>query len=306
MLTLPSPARRSRAPRSTAGQPKWRSYLWVFWASVITVWSALLATVAINDAGNARLINLMATLTTLGMIAGAIGWGITRRRAHNRYAAELVKWSADRAAISERLAVARDLHDLVSNGLGAITMRAAAARLTASSGLDDDAADAFAEIEQTSRQATLELRHMLTILRATDGMAIERNLTADLQQIIATNRRNGLDIVCDEAAPTVLGDAPITVQMAACAVVREGLTNVLRHCGPSRVELTVERPGNGFVISIRDDGVAPGHEGTSGTGLGLAGLRERLAALGGTLSAMPSPESGGWLLTAFLPDGAAV
>jgi len=304
--------------RSKDSQPRWHSHLWVFWVSLIAIWSALLASVGIADAGDVRLLNWLATLTTIGMIFGAIGWGVTRRRAHNRYAAELVKWSTDRAAIAERLAVARDLHDLVSNGLGAITMRAAAARLTASNACDDAAVIAFTEIEQASRQATLELRRMLFMLRASDSTSDStsddststgsdpgsagHNLATDLMQIISANRSAGLDISFNETALSALYDIPSTTQMTICAIIREGLTNVMRHCEPSRADLDISRQSKGIVIVIRDDGAAPGYQRAAGTGLGLTGLRERVQAVGGTLSACANPGASGWVLKACLPD----
>jgi signal transduction histidine kinase len=88
------------------------------------------------------------------------------------------------------------------------------------------------------------------------------------------------------------------VDLAAFRIVQESLTNVLRHASARRVVVSVRRAGSSVEIRVTDDGTAQPCRGTGGHG--LAGMRERAAAYGGTISAGPRPE-GGWEVHAVLP-----
>jgi signal transduction histidine kinase len=230
--------------------------------------------------------------------AGVAAWAIWRSRTDRiEYEARLTRWAASEAVLAERLRLAGDLHDIVSHGLGLITVRAAAARLT---GDPAEARAALSDIETAGRDATAELRRMLTVLR-TAGEAGPRLPVEDLARLP--------DIVAGAAGVRArlridpVGAVSRGVQAAVCRTVREALHNVARHVGPSDVRVHVYRDGDTVVATVHDDGPDGPWPSAPGAGHGLTVLRERVAALGGTVLAEPVEQ--GFRVVARIPDGAA-
>lgn len=276
------------------GRPTWRSRAWpVAWAALFLLVSGLMTI------GNQDPATQLLPLVVVGLAVLIAAWAVLRTRRERRaYDDRLAAWAGERAAQAERLRIAGDLHDLVSHGLGLITVRAAVAVR-----LDDPGqqAAALADIEEVSRETTTELRRMLTVLRTPAAAAALRpaESLADLPGIVAAARGAGLDASL-QVADEVGGASPGT-QLTVCAVVRETLSNTARHAGPTRVRVGVRRDGGSVVVTVGDDGPAAGWEPRPGAGHGLAGLRERVTALGGTLAA--GPAGAGFGVTAALPDG---
>jgi signal transduction histidine kinase len=239
-------------------------------------------------------------LAAVGVAVGA--WAVHRlREERSAHEAALAEWAASEAVLTARLAIARDLHDLVSHGLGLITVRAATARFV--NATEPDATDllaALADVDTISRQATNELRHMLGSLRAADGPAPLRPAdTLDtVPEIVDAARRAGLTV---EVHAADLPPVSAGVQVAICAVVREGLANAARHAGTTSVQVSLAVERGVVNISVVDAGPAEHWRAAPGSGHGLAGLRERVTSLGGTLDA--GPQSAGYRLAASLPDG---
>lgn len=234
-----------------------------------------------------------------GGAATAAVWAVRRWRADRAaYERRLTEWAATEAVLAERLRIARDLHDLVSHGLGLITVRAAATRHLPKS---DEMRAAFDDIEQTSRDATAELRRMLTVLRepAAPGPRAPMEGLEALPGIVRAAETAGLR---PRLTVEPLGEVSPGVQVAICRTVREGLANTARHAGPTDVALRVRRDGPAVVVSVADSGPAGAWRPTPGAGHGLAGLRERVGSLGGSLTA--EPVDGGFRLVARIPDGA--
>nr|WP_272914891.1 histidine kinase [Rathayibacter iranicus] len=242
------------------------------------------------------------------IVASAVGvttWALlSSRRARRAYEQQLSRWAADNAVQTERLRIARDLHDLASHGLGLMTVRAATANL-----VDDDeygAGDAerrqaLKDIERISRETTAELRSMLALLRGgadTPAPLCPASSLADLPGIVEAARRAGLAVAFEQSD---LGQVSATAQLTVCAVVREALTNALRHAGPTRARIVIERRGTGIDVEVQDEGPAPGWSPRPGTG--LRGLRERLAVHRGTLEAGPAPS--GFHLVTHVPGETA-
>lgn len=254
-------------------------------------------------------IPVVAVAVTVGV------WALLRLRAErDEHAAASASWAASEAVLAERLRIARDLHDVVSHGLGMITVRAATARhlhaRDASAGASGETAllAALDDVESASRQATLELRHMLQALRESDESA-PRHPTdglAALPSIVADAERAGIQVGLQHAD---LGDVPAAVQLTICAVAREGLANAARHAGSTRVRVLLTGDHDAVTVTVADDGPAaapsgaPAWSGTPGAGHGLIGLRERVAAVGGALEAGPCGQ--GYRLHARLPKGEA-
>jgi signal transduction histidine kinase len=199
--------------------------------------------------------------------------------------------------LAERLRIARDLHDIVSHGLGLITVRAASTRHLPKPA---EVAAALTDIEDAGRHATAELRRMLAVLRepSAAGRRAPVDSLEDLPGIV-----RGASVAGLRARLTAepLGPVSQGVQVAVCKTVREALSNAARHAGPTEVRVGLHRDGADVVVTVADTGPsADGWQASPGAGHGLAGLRERVGSLGGTLSA--EHVGGGFRVTARIPD----
>ena len=245
----------------------------------------------------------------LAVVAGLVVSALwLRRRDRRSYERALAREVAARAVAEDRLVIARELHDVVSGSLGAITVRSAVAQRleTGPEGLRR----ALHDVEETSREATDGLRRMLSVLREEsagaggDGGVVEADLEHALARAVRRARRAGVTVeveVEDEAGDgscdirRVRGARPSGAGVAA-RVVEEALTNIVRHAGPTRARVVVRREGARLRVAVVDDGPVPGWEPRLGAGQGLRGLRERVEALGGTLTA-----GAGFSVEAVLP-----
>jgi signal transduction histidine kinase len=204
---------------------------------------------------------------------------------------------AEQAAADERARIARELHDIVAHHLSVVVLHAAGAR---ASGRADEAT--LEEIEHSGRQALAETRRLFGVLRDPDqevGRAPQPGIS-ELPALAGTLRAAGLEV-----SLSIDGDhtaLPPAVDVSAYRIVQEALTNVLRHAGPARAEVTVGCSDSAVTIEVTDDGPGnPAPPALTG-GQGLAGMRERVAVFGGDLRAGPRP-GGGFTVCARLPIG---
>ncbi|MEU2614568.1 histidine kinase [Micromonospora sp. NPDC007271] len=245
----------------------------------------------------------------LGFAAVSV-WAIVRllvERAEHETA--MARRDIAEAVLDERLRLARDLHDIVSHGLGMITVRAAAtAHLHARKPDDQALLAAIEDVEAISRKATVELRRMLDALREADDRPARHptETLASLPEIIEGARRAGLHV---ELTREELGVVSPGVQVAICRVVREGLANSARYAGSTKVDVRLTRTPAAVSVTVDDDGPNRGWAVRPGAGHGLIGLRERVTSLGGTLTAEPRArehgDRAGFRLEAIIPEGAA-
>jgi len=204
---------------------------------------------------------------------------------------------AEQAAAAERARIARELHDIVAHHLSVVVLHAAGAR--ASGGAD---LQTLEEIEHSGRQALTETRRLFGVLRDPDeetGRAPQPGIS-DLPALAGSLRAAGLEV-----SLSIDGDhaaLPPAVNVSAYRIVQEALTNVLKHAGPARAEVTVGCAESAVTIEVTDDG--PGSQAPPALtgGQGLAGMRERVALFGGDLRAGPRP-GGGFAVCARLPVG---
>ena len=239
-----------------------------------------------------------------GLLAMAVALGATVHARHG-WQAEIERRTravaAERAAEAarhvdqERVRVARELHDDIAHRLSVISIHAALAAET----LHDDPAaaePAVHTIADTSRAALAELRRTVAALRTggddTDGSVAGLDELGTLVESAA-----GAGLRVDVERHGDLSGLPPDVSVAARRVLQESITNVLRHAAARRAGVTLRRQPGLLSVHVSDDG----HGGVdTGDGFGIRGMRERVALLGGTLSAGPAPE-GGFVVEATIP-----
>lgn len=248
------------------------------------------ATLALTDPDGAVFWGITGTVFATGTLWFLIG-GLLRSNAALRDArAEL----AELAVAEERLRFARDMHDLLGHDLSLIALKAELAGKLLPARVDDAAAE-VADIRSLSRSALTQVRE------AVDGYR-RPTLPSELAGARIALEAAGIELHVEEAGESL---DPETESVLAWAV-REGATNVIRHSGASRAEITVRAGTAATELEISDDG--RGEPGSNGDGEpeghGLAGLIERAHALGGTVEAAAGPD-GGFRLRVSLPARAA-
>jgi len=233
--------------------------------------------------------------------------------------------SARLAVAEERVRIARELHDIVAHGVSLMTIQIAAARRVAAT-KPASADQALANAEQAGRQSLEELRSLLAVLRSADASIGEvarsaadgdhdRNdhgrrreaaptaplpRLADIPGLVDNLRDAGLDASLTETGELSSRVAPGT-ELAAYRVVQESLTNVVRHAPGARVVVDVDYAPDGIDIVVDDDGAGLMALPATASGHGLMGMRERVAASGGTLEAGPRATGPGWRVHARFP-----
>ena len=218
-----------------------------------------------------------------------------RREAGIRIQAE----ARSRFASEQRLQIARDVHDVVGHGLAVINMQAGIA-LHVLEKRPEQAAVALDAIKRASKEALEELRATLDVYRSDDPAPRRPTPGIDqLDALVATTAESGLTV--DLAITGERMDLPASVDRAAYRIVQESLTNVLRHAGPATATVRVRHEAGVVVVEVTDDGRGAAGPARKG-GHGIAGMRERAAAVGGTVEAGPRP-GGGFRVLARLPVG---
>ncbi|MFJ6573208.1 sensor histidine kinase [Streptomyces sp. NPDC091292] len=197
--------------------------------------------------------------------------------------------AALRRAGEERLRIARELHDSLTHSISIVKLQAGVAvHLARKRG--DDVPPALLAIQEASGEAMRELRATLGVLRTdeptgTPALLVERARSAGIAvELKVTGRERPLSRAVDGAV---------------YRIVQEALTNVARHAGPAEVTVTLDYGEREVTVRVEDDGAAD-RASPPEPGTGLTGMRERVAALGGTLRAAPRPD-GGFAVRAELP-----
>jgi signal transduction histidine kinase len=204
---------------------------------------------------------------------------------------------AARAVAAERSRIARELHDVIAHSLSVIVVQAAAERRVLGPGRDSTA-ETLGSIEQAGRQAMTELRRLLGLLRKSDGelsLAPQPGL-GELGDLVAEVREAGVEV--DVRTGGDLAVLPRGLDLTAYRIVQECLTNVLKHAGAHRVEISLCCLGRCLDIDVTDDGTSAGVP--SPGGFGLVGMRERVSVYGGTVQA-GARDGGGFRVHARLP-----
>ncbi|SCF97188.1 Histidine kinase [Streptomyces sp. MnatMP-M17] len=242
-------------------------------------------------------------------MAGAAGDAVRSRRAFIHAIRERAERAertreeeARRRVAEERLRIARDLHDVVAHHIALVNVQAG----VASHVMDkrpDQAKEALAHVREASRSALSELRATVGLLRQSGDPAAPTEPAPGLQHLdglLDTFRNAGLPVRFAANGTDHPARLPAAVDLAAYRIIQEALTNVRKHAGPgAKAEVSVVRVGATVEITVLDDGEGTG-EPADGGGHGLLGMRERVTALGGTLTAGPR-YGGGFRTQAILP-----
>lgn len=282
------------------------------WAGVVLVLASMVA-FAIGDSVQNDVplseVRLGSIAFTMGFVGGpwAAGLAIRLRReretvldAQNR---ELQRDQEERARLAvaeERARIARELHDVVSHAISVTVLQARGARRTL--GRDEgQVRRALDAIEQTNTAALSDMRRLLAILRDTEpdgrgaqGHAPQPSLQ-HLDRLLDQLRGSGLPVAYEVTG--IPRTVPPGVDLSAYRIIQEALTNVLKHAGPASARVRLDYDTDQLRVTIADDGTG-GSIGDSGHG--LLGIRERVAVVGGEVSAGPGADRG-FVVTARLP-----
>lgn len=210
--------------------------------------------------------------------------------------------------LAERNRIARELHDVVAHSMSVISVQAATARYR-NPEIGDTAQQEFEEIASSSRQALAEMRMLLSILRNDDeAPTTPTPRLKDIDALVEATRASGTIIHYWGLAQTnedIFDNAAPTTALAAYRTIQEALSNALRHAPGTEVKVKLNVTGtddDGYRLNIAVTNGFDGRKDTSatGSGLGLTGIHERAAAVGGTSEAGPTPD-GGFAVHASLP-----
>jgi len=226
--------------------------------------------------------------------AGAAGEALRQAEQRAEQAERTREEAARRRADEERLHIARELHDSLTHQISVIKVQAeVAVHMARKRG--EQVPEALLAIREAGREAARELRATLEALRD-DGTAPSHGIDR-VPELVERARAIGLD-----AKLTIEGrrrDVPATVSRTVYRIVQEALTNIARHAAATTASVRIDYRPDALVVRIDDDGKATPDTAPT-PGVGLLGMRERVAAIGGRLRAEPR-DGGGFTVQAELP-----
>jgi signal transduction histidine kinase len=248
------------------------------------------------------------------MVVDVCVWALAEARRSRRAA---IEDRARRAVRDEQVRIARELHDVIAHSVTVMVVQAGAAG-DVFERRPDQARAAIASIEEVGHATLVELRRLLGGVRPPDvdadagadddgafatlgGAAPPQPSLGRIAELAGPLRAAGVTVeIVEEGAPR---SHLAGVEVSAYRIVQEALTNVLRHAGATRADVAVRHRPDALEIEVVDDGGlsgSPRATGGNGPGLGLVGMRERAALLGGRLDAGPTAH-GGFRVHAVLP-----
>ncbi len=287
-----------------AGRRQPRPVLWWMWALSLIPWWLWA-----DKKQSGLIVSALGTVafTAATLAVDAMG---SRRRTQDALADQEERTElerARRAVLEERARIARELHDVVAHHMSLVAVRAETAPYRLA-GLDDAVRGEFGSLSETAREALSDMRRLLGVLRYDQpaGRSPQPRLS-DLPELIEASRKAGVPVRL--AAPPTL-EVPSGVGVCAYRIVQESLSNAGRHAPGAAVTVTVDHDAEAVLLRVANEPAGPadmveiGAEPEPRPGHGLTGMRERVALLGGSLSAGPSPD-GGFVVSALLPIGTA-
>ncbi|MDX6276810.1 MAG: hypothetical protein QOJ72_938 [Nocardioidaceae bacterium] len=241
-----------------------------------------------------------------GILSGVIAWSlvvlavgeVVRVRRERMVTNRRARIEASRRkANEERLQIARELHDVVAHHISLINVQAGVA-LHIVDRRPEQAETALQAIKDASKEALIELRSLVGILRDVEKEAPRRptGTLASLDDLVERSGHAGLAVT-----KTIRGEVrplPSSVELAALRIIQEAITNVVRHAGAESAEIVLAYDADALDVTVVDDG--RGFVADESDGTGIVGMRERAETLGGTLDVGRGP-FGGAQVRASLP-----
>jgi len=274
-----------------------RPVLWWMWALSLIPWCLWLAADVTNLNGPASA-TIIFTVATIAL--DNVG---SRLRAQRSLAVQTGRTEAEQerlAVLEERTRIARELHDVVAHHMSLIAVRAETAPYRLS-GLPESARAEFSSLSEVAREALTDMRRLLGVLRQDQPAALApQPQLADLPALVDAARQAGVSV--ELSVPSALDQVPSRVGLCAYRIVQESLSNASQHAPGAAVTVSVDQDSGAVLLRVangRGEPPGPSRNG-HGPGHGLAGMRERVALLGGSLSAGPAPD-GGFVVSAVLP-----
>ena len=282
-----------------AGLRQPRPALAWMWALTIIPWLTWLVADVRNLKGP---VSATLVFTVIAIALDSVGGRLRAQRALTFQAEQTDAERARRSVLEERTRIARELHDVVAHHMSLVAVRAETAPYRLA-GLPDSVRAEFASLSDTAREALADMRRLLGVLRDDQPVALapQPRLT-DVPALVDAARRAGVTV--ELSLPGRLDQVPSAVGLCAYRIVQESLSNASQHAPGTRVRVSVDREAAAVVLEVANGPGVPAVKaaGVRATGHGLAGMRERVALLGGELSAGPTPD-GRFVVSAVLPLG---
>jgi signal transduction histidine kinase len=271
----------------TVGTLRSRRTVWIAAAAAFAFTAGLM----IPQLPTSRLIGELVRVGATFAVAASLGDATRNRRAYiaeveerASQAEQTREQEAARRVEEERLRIARELHDVTAHSLSLIAVQAGAAEKV----VDRDPAAARRALEAirlTSKSSLDELRAMLGVLRG-DGETAPLSPAGRLEglpQLVASVEDAGVTVSLEVSGD--IADLPAYADVSAFRIVQEALTNVVRHAAATGAIVRIRRESDAVLVEVTDDGGT--RSATFVEGHGMAGMRERATALGGTFEAGP-------------------
>ena len=280
-----------------------RAALWWMWALTLIPWCGWLIKDIpdLNGPASATVV-----FTAAAIVVDSIGSRLRIQRALATQTVHTDTERARRAVLEERTRIARELHDVVAHHLSLIAVQAETAPYRLGQ-LPEPARAEFGSMSEVAREALTEMRRLLGVLRQDQpaGLAPQPQL-ADLPVLVDTARRAGVNV--ELSVPDELDKVPPGVGVCAYRIVQESLSNASQHASGAAVTVSVDHDARAVQLRVANGPGVPATRPPDAPerdrGHGLTGMRERVALLGGSLSAGPTP-AGGFMVSAVLPLGEA-
>ncbi len=270
--------------------------LWLQWGTLDPLLFWLQGYLSAPGYGNVTelllLLSLVAAAAVLGAAFARLDDTLASLAERNRELEALQEIRTREAVQSERVRIARDLHDVVAHHVSAIVVRAQAVDRVGGDDVDLYR-DAVRWIAPEGRGALDAMRSLVRVLREDAAPLAPTSTLADLGVVV--ERMRGAGLVLDASLPREWPPCPAPVGLAVVRVAQEALTNVVSHSAAGRASVRLDHAGGRLVLEVSDPGpprpaARPGRQGN-----GLVHMRERAVACGGTLTAGPAAGgASGW------------
>jgi signal transduction histidine kinase len=278
-----------------------RAVLWWMWALTLIPWGGWLIKDIpdLNGPASATIV-----FTAVAIAVDSVGSRLRTQRALATQTVHTDTERARRAVLEERTRIARELHDVVAHHLSLIAVQAETAPYRLGE-LPEPARAEFGSLSEVAREALTEMRRLLGVLRQDQPARLApQPQLADLPALVDATRRAGVEI--ELSVPAELGKLPAGVGVCAYRIVQESLSNASQHAPGAAVTVSVDHDARAVQLRVANGPGTPairsGHERGRSHGHGLTGMHERVALLGGSLSAGPTP-AGEFVVSVVLPLG---